>query len=106
MRVRAITAKQFERWCHRSFEKDGDARKQIAECHSAKVLFIDDIGKEKYTERVESEFYDLVEHRTSHLSPILWTANATGQELEQMMGEDRGVPVVRRLREFTEIISV
>lgn len=105
-RVRAVSAKQFERWLHRMFDKDNDARIRIEECRLTKVLFIDDIGKEKYTERVESEFYDLVEHRTSHLLPILWTTNATGEQLEQMMGEDRGVPIIRRLREFTEVISV
>lgn len=106
IRVRATTAKQFENWCHRMFNKDDDARLRIEECHQARVLFIDDIGKEKYTERVESEFYDLVEDRTSHLLPILWTANATGEKLIQMMGDDRGVPIVRRLREFSEVISI
>jgi hypothetical protein len=106
VRCRAITAKRFENWCHRMFDKDDDARINIKSAHHIPVLFIDDIGKEKYTERVESEFYDLIEHRTSHLLPILWTANATGSQLERMMGEDRGVPIVRRLREFSTVISV
>jgi hypothetical protein len=105
-RIRAFSAKKFENWCHKKFEKDDDAKVRIEEARRASIVFIDDIGKEKYTDRVESEFYDLIEHRTSHLLPILWTANATGQQLEQMMGPDRGVPIVRRLREFTEIISV
>ncbi len=106
VRCKAITAKRFEKWCHRMFDKDDDARINIQAAHTIPVLFIDDIGKEKYTERVESEFYDLVEHRTSHLLPILWTANATGEQLAQMMGNDRGVPIVRRLREFSTVISV
>lgn len=106
VRCKAITAKRFEKWCHRMFDKDDDARNQIASTHNIPVLFIDDIGKEKYTERVESEFYDLIEHRTSHLLPILWTANATGEQLAQMMGADRGIPIVRRLREFSTVISV
>lgn len=105
-RLRVVSAKQFERWVHRMFEKENDARLRIEECRETKILFIDDIGKEKYTERVESEFYDLVEYRTSNLRPILWTTNANGAQLEQMMAEDRGIPIVRRLREFTEIISV
>lgn len=106
IRCRAMTAKRFENWCHRMFDKDDDARTQIVNAKSCKVLFIDDIGKEKYTERVESEFYDLIEHRTSHLLPILWTANASGDQLARMMGEDRGTPIVRRLREFSTVISV
>ena len=104
--VMATTAKQFEHWCHSMFDKDQEARKRLERAKDVCVLFIDDIGKEKYTERVESEFYDLIEHRTSHLKPILWTANATGQQLVKMMGEDRGTPIVRRLREFSEVISV
>ena len=105
-RIVTTTAKRFEHWCHRMFDKDDEARLNIRSARNAKILFIDDIGKEKYTERVESEFYDLIEHRTSNLLPILWTANATGQQLVKMMGEDRGTPIVRRLREFSTIISV
>ena len=105
-KIVATTAKRFENWCHRMFDKDDEARLSIKAARNAKILFIDDIGKEKYTERVESEFYDLIEHRTSNLLPILWTANATGQQLVKMMGEDRGTPIVRRLREFSTIISV
>ena len=106
VRVRAFSAKKFERWCHNLFDKDDDARIRVLEAHQAAIVFIDDIGKEKYTERVESEFYDLIEDRTAHLRPILWTANASGDQLKRMLGEDRGAPIVRRLREFSEIISV
>lgn len=105
-RLQATSAKQFEHWCHRMFEREDSARQNIKAAHPVPILFIDDIGKEKYTERVESEFYELIEYRTSHLLPILWTANATGEQLERMMGEDRGTPVVRRLREFSTILSV
>ena len=88
------------------FEKDNDARDMIGRAHRAEILFIDDIGKEKYTERVESEFYDLIETRTAHMRPIIWTANANGVGLAAMMSPDRGEPILRRLREFTEIITL
>ncbi len=105
-RVHATTAKRFENCCHRMFDKENEARDAIAECKSTSILFIDDIGKEKYTERVESEFYDLIETRTSYLRPILWTANYGGEQLTKMMGADRGTPIVRRLREFSTVFSV
>lgn len=104
--VMAFTAKRFEGWCHRMFDKDDEARQKIKAAKHRPVILIDDLGKEKYTERVESEFYDLIEHRTSHLLPIFWTANATGQQLAERMAEDRGVPIVRRLREFSTVISL
>ena len=105
-RILATSGKRFEFWCHRMFDKEDDAQKQIDAARGVAILFIDDVGKEKYTERVESEFYDLVEHRIANLMPILWTTNATGEQLERMLGPDRGAPIIRRLREFTEIISV
>lgn len=107
-RVMASSGKQFERYCHRMFDDHGgrDARQKIEEMKYVPVLFVDDIGKEKYTERVGSEFYDLIEYRTSHLKPILWTANSTGEQLEDMLGVDRGAPIVRRLREFCTVQSV
>jgi DNA replication protein DnaC len=104
--VTAITAKRFERYVHQMFEKDNDARDMIRRAHRAEILFIDDIGKEKYTERVESEFYDLIETRTANLRPIIWTANTNGEGLTAMMSPDRSAPILRRLREFTEIITL
>lgn len=105
-RAFAITAKRFEHCCHRMFDKDDEARSVISRCKSTPILFIDDIGKEKYTERVESEFYDLIETRTAYLKPILWTANFSGDQLRKAMSEDRGAPIVRRLREFCTIYTL
>lgn len=104
--VTAVTAKRFERYVHQMFEKDNEARDMIRRAHRADILYIDDIGKEKYTERVESEFHDLIETRTANLRPILWTANNNGTGLEAMMSPERGAPILRRLREFTEIITL
>jgi len=104
--VRAIHAKQFERWCARMFDRDDDARRQLETLRRAEVLFIDDLGKEKFTERVESELYDLVETRTAHLRPILWTSNATATRLKEMLSADRGEPIIRRLKEFCTIVPV
>lgn len=105
-RVMAMSAKKFEGYCHRMFEKDDDARDRLRMMKRAEILFIDDVGKEKFTERVESEFYDLIETRTSHLRPILWTCNTNGAGLIAMMSADRGEPIVRRLKEFTQIETV
>lgn len=83
-----------------------EAREIIAKAHNCRVLCLDDVGKEKFTETIERDFYDLVEQRTSYLKPTHWTANATGPQLEAMMSSDRGGAIMRRLREFTEAIAV
>ena len=69
------------------------------------VLFFDDIGKNPMTERAEAEFYTVVDRRTTHMLPIIGTTNMTGVQLKAKTSEDRGAPLVRRLREFCEIVS-
>ncbi len=109
VRVFAVSAKRLA-GCYGIMygkERSSDiARDIIRKTHSAEVLLLDDLGKEKFTEHGQAEFFDLIEGRTSRLKPILWTANASGSELESMMSEDRGAPIVRRLEDFTEVIGV
>lgn len=109
VQVEAIGAKRLGTCVSRSFG-DGpeahEARSIIARCRSTRVLFLDDVGKDKLTDRTEAEFYDLIEHRTSHMLPTMWTANASGEQLRAMLGEDRGVAILRRMREFSIPIEV
>jgi len=69
------------------------------------VLFFDDFGKMKFTERVESELFAVIEKRTANCLPLILTTNFTGETLEERMTLDRGVPLVRRLREFCVDVS-
>lgn len=76
------------------------------------VLFFDDVGKEKMTERVETELYGIVEIRSANLLPIYFTANSKGHKLMEKMKDDdgeisdRALPIVRRLREFCEGVTI
>ncbi len=81
------------------------AREALEKCSDVDLLFLDDLGKNKFTERVELDLFDVLEHRTSHLRPTLWTANATGVALTAMLSPDRGAPIMRRLVEFSEIVK-
>lgn len=69
------------------------------------VLFLDDVGKFKLTERVESELFGLVELRAANLKPIIATTNFVGDTLQQKLTEDRGGPLVRRLKEFCDSVN-
>lgn len=109
VRVFYVSAKRLSGCYSIMFGKDsdaGEARDVIRKSLRAEVLLLDDIGKERFTDRGQAEFYDLVESRTSRLKPILWTANASGDELAAMMSADRGGPIVRRLEDFAEVIGV
>jgi hypothetical protein len=66
------------------------------------VIFLDDLAKDKLTPRVEAELFNLIEARTAEARPILATTNTVGQDFEAMLSNDRGEPLVRRLREFCQ----
>lgn len=80
------------------------AAELLQNCKKADILLLDDLGKQKFTERAEMELFDLLEYRTSHLLPTIWTANAGKGELKQMLSPDRGGPILRRLIEFSKVL--
>ena len=79
----------------------------LACCRKADVLMLDDLGKNKMTDRSESELYDLLEYRTSRRLPTIWTSNSAGKDLRSMFSQDRGEAIIRRLgSEFSTIVKL
>ena len=70
----------------------------------ATVLFFDDLGKFKNTERVESELFGLIEERCAWHRPTIITTNTNGAGLAGRMTADRATPLVRRLREYCQTV--
>jgi hypothetical protein len=62
------------------------------------LLFIDDLDKARFTPRVESELFDLLECRETDAMPVLVTTNLKGRELEKMFSKHIGPAIVNRLR--------
>lgn len=108
-RVCAASATKMGSWAQNRFSDDPERKAAafagLRDLRAAKVVLIDDLGKSKMTETVEQEFFDILEHRTSHCLPTIWTANAGAAELRKMMSPDRGDPIMRRLKEFSEIVK-
>jgi DNA replication protein DnaC len=109
IRVFGITATGFAKACADQWHDNNQAKSMaedtLTRCRRTKVLLLDDLGKNKMTERAELELFDLLEHRSSHELPIIWTANAAKGDLRKMLSSDRGEPILRRLSEFTNIIN-
>ena len=101
--VEAMTSVAFGHECARRF-MNGTGEEWVERLGAAPVLFIDDLGKFKLTDRVEAELFGLVEHRVSWGRPIITTVNISGDELADRMSPDRGAPLVARLREFCDVI--
>jgi len=82
------------------------AESTLRRCHTTKILLLDDLGKQKFSDRAELELFDILDHRSSHHLPVIWTANADGRQLKAMLSPDRGDPILRRLTEFADIIKL
>ena len=106
----AISHNAFSRAVGIAFSGDGaeraEARHRLEQLRRAQVVLIDDLGKAPSTERTDAELEDLVEERTANRRPILWTSNGSAGWLAKRLGNDRGEPFVRRLSEFSTIVSL
>lgn len=97
----ALSSGQFDRQA-----RDAAGKYSLTEWFErlAKVdcLFIDDIGKGKWTPATAGHFWELVDDRTKHHRPLYLTTNHNGETLAQAIGLDRDIaePLIRRLREF------
>jgi ATPase family associated with various cellular activities (AAA) len=64
----------------------------------AGLLFIDDLDKARFTPRVESELFDILEYREVEELPVIVTTNLKGRELEKMFSRHIGPAIINRLR--------
>lgn len=104
-----LTATQFAKYAadqwHSNAEDKSMALEAMDRCRSTSILLLDDLGKQKMTERGETELYDVLEHRTNNLQPTIVTTNATYDQLRKMLSEDRCQPIIRRISDFSTIIK-
>lgn len=73
---------------------------------NAGLVFLDDLGKQRLTERVESTLYGTIEYRTANGLPTFVSTNLNRDALLAKFSEDRGEPMARRLREFCVIVGL
>jgi DNA replication protein DnaC len=109
VKVYSLTATKLAELVQNKFSNDHELRassietlKRIERVH---MLLLDDIGQERITDRTGSEFFSIIEQRTSFKRPTLWTSNLDAGTFKQALGADRGEPTLRRLREFSEIVK-
>lgn len=99
--VAALPADHLARLIGEAYGTSGAAGMELFEkLVGVHVLFIDDFGKFKVTARVEDELMAIIEHRTSHMRPIILTTNSDRTSLAAAFSPDRSVPMFDRLREF------
>lgn len=84
----------------RAYQRD-EAESWLEHVSTCRLVAFDDITKLKMTERVESELFGVIDYRCCNELPVLVTAQSG---LIDRMTEDRGAPLMRRLKEFCETI--
>lgn len=106
-KIAALTSNAFSHQVSVLFgEGGGKGEAFVDELTKVPVLFIDDIGKGRLTDRVESEFFHVIETRTAHLRPTILTTNLTAQGLRSMWSADRAEPLLGRFQEFFQTVTV
>lgn len=106
-RVRVLTSGELARQCALAYGTGAEeASAWFNDLARADVLFIDDFGKMKMTERVEAELFELLDYRTSHRKPVILTTNYVGTDLLNMMSADRAEPTLARIREFCTPVAL
>ena len=100
-----------------AMDKPEKLESYIAPLIAAPVLFFDDCGKEKMTQRVGEEFFRIVESRTragrpilatSNLAPEAWAAkidrDSEGSDADE--GGGRGIAIVRRITDYCAVVAI
>lgn len=71
----------------------------ISELQSAMILFIDDLGVNRLTERFERDLYMILDYRLEHLLPTLISTNLSDEDLLKNYGER----IFSRLKEYIRV---
>jgi len=82
------------------------AEVRLRKAYSCKLLLLDDLGKGRLPASAEELLYDLIDERSEKGLPIIWTSNATADELHSMLSKDRGQAIIRRLIDFSTIVRI
>lgn len=91
---------------HIGSQEQSERRQAVESCLRADVLLLDDLGKEKLTNTVESDFYHIVEQREGRGLPVVMTANGGREEILKRFSEDGGEPFLNRLRRTCDVIGL
>lgn len=103
--VVAFDAVSFSHEVQRRFSGDGDGPKWADRLAQIAVIFFDDAGKCRLTDRGEAELFGLIERRMANCRPIIATTNFVGDTLAANLRDDVGRALVRRLRESCERLA-
>lgn len=100
VKVKVLTMRDIEFQLQEGFQK-GDWHRVVDRWCGHSFLFIDDLGKEKLTERTASVLFQIVDERSANRRSTMITTNYDGSTLKAKFPDaETGAAFVARLREF------
>jgi hypothetical protein len=81
------------------------AKEWVEEIIRADIVLLDDVFKVKLTDSFEGVVFTVIDQRIQRMRPVFLTSNDTGATLSGRMTQDRGNPLLRRLREHCTAIN-
>lgn len=102
-KIIAMTAGEFDRQA-RDAAGNFTLTEWFRRLASARVLFIDDLGKGSWTKSTAGQFWEVVDDRTRNGRPIFATTNYSGEALTKALNldGDTAPALLRRLREHCD----
>jgi DNA replication protein DnaC len=99
--VRYLRGGQFQREIVNRTRPGGtdDLDAWLSDISEAELLIIDEVEKIRFSPRVESEFFELLEERLSNWKALILVSNADASGLCSRMTEDFAEAVERRIEE-------
>jgi len=89
-----------------SGDDKGTAWNAISKMKSADMLILDDLWKGSLNQSYFSVLYEILEHRSQHCKPMIWTANTHPNDIAQNIPDDLRSPIVGRLIENTHLLEL
>lgn len=105
--LKVFYAGELERAIINSFKKTSEYDVLMRQLENCGLLIIDDLGKEKFTERYEISIFQIFEKRFANLKPIIFTTNYRGEEFKARFSDMANYePFSRRVNEFMQRINL
>jgi DNA replication protein DnaC len=109
-RVDYITSTDLSHCAIEQFSDDSRerdlAKEKLRSMMRSDIVLIDDLAKSRMTDRVQATLFDILDHRTNHGLPIIWTSNASSRDLHSIFTSDRADAMLRRLVEFCHVVRL
>jgi hypothetical protein len=72
---------------------------ELCDPEESELLVVDEVDKIRFSERVSSEFFELLEQRTTNLCQTILVSNSTAADLVSKMPEEYRAATLRRIKE-------